>query len=397
MRWTPLQRLSITSGAALALLGLGGAVSYFYATRLVAADRAVTQTNQNIAAAVRILVGTRDAELATKAYVVRGDSTARRALQAAQASVEDAIDAMRLVSEDNLHQREFLERLVPQVAASFGEFRMTAAIRDRSGADSARSYLMREAPRHEADSLLTIVDGMRNEELRVLAERTRHQSATGTTTLRVILLGTALTFLLAGFALQPMRTDVAARITSSISSSLVAAAIKDDGPEDGRRAVAEDRLRALQAVVAATARARDPSARAHALVDAATAAFSAPFTAVFALAAGGFSVVHASNPGIGTVDPDLARPLAETLRTGAPVIVPSRAARDQQFGTIAGLDALGAAGALLLVPLSLDVTSTGVLMMAFAADREFDDADVAFARTMGLLGGPSLASRSFTS
>lgn len=394
MRWTPLQRLSITSGAALALLGLSGVVSYFYATRLVATDSAVMETNRNIASAVRILVGTRDAERATKAYVVRGDSSARLALLAAQASVEDAIDAMRQVGEDNVLQRQYLERLSPQVAASFDGFRTTVAIRDRAGPDSARRYLMSEATPHAVDSLLKIVDAMRSEELRVLAERARAQSATGTTTLRVILLGTALTFLLAGLALQPMRADVAARLTSHFSK--VGATTADDaGTGGGSRPGAEVRLGALQAVAATTAASRDPAAGARALVDAAIASFAAPLALVFS-SGGGFSVLHASDPRFSGTAPELARPLSEALRSRAPVTVSSRAARDRQFGGLAALDALGAEGALLLVPLSRDAVATGVLLVGFAANHDFGDDELAFATTLGQLGGSAVASGAMT-
>ncbi len=218
MRWTPLQRLSITSGAALTLLGLGGVVSFYYATRLTNSERLVARTNRNMAAASRIIVGTQDGQRATKAYVVRGDSLALGVLQMAQATVEDAIDAMDEASEDNPLERRLLESLAPQVAASFTEFRTTVAIRDHQGADSARKFLERGTPPLEIDSLRKIVDLMRDEELRVLAEHARHQSSTGTTTLRIILLGTALTFLLAGLALQPMRSGAAARLTSAPSS-----------------------------------------------------------------------------------------------------------------------------------------------------------------------------------
>jgi hypothetical protein len=87
MRWTPIQKLAVTGGAALLLLALSGALSYYYASRLLENDRAVGQANQNMGAAFRIVISTENAERATKAYVVRGDSTARSTLQAAQSIV----------------------------------------------------------------------------------------------------------------------------------------------------------------------------------------------------------------------------------------------------------------------------------------------------------------------
>ncbi|MEK6611974.1 MAG: CHASE3 domain-containing protein [Gemmatimonadota bacterium] len=398
MRWTPLQRLSITSGAALTLLGLGGVVSFYYATRLTNAERVVARTNRNMAAASRIIAGTQDGQRATKAYVVRGDSLARGVLQAAQATVEDAIDAMDEASEDNPRQRRLLESLAPQVAASFTEFRTTIAIRDHFGSDSARRFLERSTPPHETDSLMKIVDQMRDEELRVLAEHARHQSSTGTTTLRIILLGTALTFLLVGLSLQPMRAGVAARLTSHLSPVDSAAAVAEDAPVSGSVGTAGVRLQALHRAVAALAAARSPAEGARALVDAVAAPLAATLAVVVVPnGAGSFTVLHASDSAFDIVSPELAAPVAETLRTGVPLVAASRATRLRQFGTLAGLDALGAPGAVLFVPLRLDANIKGVLLVAFAGDHEFGEDEMAFATTLGFLGGPALASRAFTS
>ena len=230
MRWTPLQKLSISNVAAFLLLGLGGVVSYYFAARLTASERFVARTNQNITSALAIIAGTQDAVRATKAYVVRGDSLERDALNAAQATVEDAVDAMNQASEDNPRQRRLLGILAQQVAASFGEFRTTFVLREHAGAESAKKYLVRQSPPHESDSLMKIVNRMRDEELRILAEYTRAQSATGQTTLRVILLVAALAFLLAALALQPMRPSVAARITSQSAPVDDAPAVSGDAP-----------------------------------------------------------------------------------------------------------------------------------------------------------------------
>jgi len=397
MRWTSLQKLSITTGAALVLLGLSGGVSYYYASRLMAADSAVRQTNENITTAFQIVVSTHDAELATKAYVVRADSSARTSLMQAQSSVEDAIDAMNQVSEDNPRQRQLLERLVPQVAASFSEFRTTLAIRDHAGADSARRYLMRESLPHEADSLRKIVGEMRNEELRVLAERTRHRNTTGATALRIILLGTALTFLLAGLALQPMRKDVAERLTSSIWRSRAGATAHND-PAGGLHASAAELLKSLQGAAAVLAVAPDSAGGARALVDAGTGAFAAALAAVVVPSgAGGYSVLHASRPVLDSIPPDLARAVADALRTGAPLVASSRAERERQCGMLAVLDSLDAPGALLVVPLRRGAIVDGVLLLAFAGDHEFGTDELAFAETLGLLGGTAVASRPPTS
>ncbi len=388
MRWTPIQKLAVTGGAALLLLALSGALSYYYASRLLENDRAVGQANQNMGAAFRIVISTENAERATKAYVVRGDSTARSTLQAAQSLVEDALDELARSSEDNPRQRELLHRLSPVVASSFSEFRATVAIRDHASADSARRFFSREIAAHEADSLVKIVGLMRDEELRVLAERARTQSTTGETARRVILLGTILAFLLAVVALQPMRDAVAARLTSHLTPGEVAAA-------SAAASAGAAHLQALHRLVAALAAVHEPAAGARALVDAGATSFRTTLAAVIVPnGAGGFSVLHATDTAFSTVSPDLAAAVAEALRKGTLVTAASRAARERQFGTLAGLDGCGASGAVCFVPLSRDAIATGVLFLAFAGDRTLDGDELSLAATLGRLGAAAVASHS---
>ncbi|MCX5760621.1 MAG: CHASE3 domain-containing protein, partial [Gemmatimonadetes bacterium] len=329
-------------------------------------------------------ISTENAERATKAYVVRGDSTARSTLQAAQSIVEDALDELARSSEDNPRQRELLNRLSPVVASSFSEFRATVAIRDHASADSARRFFSREIAAHEADSLVKIVGLMRDEELRVLAERARVQSTTGETARRVILLGTVLAFLLAMVALQPMRAAVAARLTSHLTPGEVAAA-----------SAGAAHLQALHRLVAALAAVHEPAAGARALVDAGATSFRATLAAVIVPnGAGGFSVLHATDTAFSTVSPDLAAAVAEALRKGTLVTAASRAARERQFGTLAGLDGCGASGAVCFVPLSRDAIATGVLFLAFAGDRTLDGDELSLAATLGRLGAAAVASHS---
>jgi len=390
MKWTPLQKFSITSGAALFLIGLGGIVSYFYAEREAVADRAVAQTNDNMRTAFRIVSLTTDAQMLTKAFVVRPDSITRRTLERTQSDVEDALDAMRRATEDNPHQRELLDDAAPFVAASFHEFRNTVAFRDRFGADSARRYLMRESSPNATDSLVAIVGQMRDEELRVLAELTRHQAQAGATTVRLIELGTMLTFLLAALALQPMRSGVAARLSSHF------AALPDGANAE---AITDARLRALNKLIHALAANRgDPTVGARMLVSLGTAPFAAAFAAVVVPnGAGGFSVLMSSDGAFDTVPPELARPIADTLRTAAFVKAESKAERERLFGPLATLDAHGAEGAVLCVPLWSDAIAKGVLLFAFDDDRDFSTDDLDYAATLGRLGGSAIAPRPFTS
>jgi CHASE3 domain sensor protein len=216
MQLTSVQKLSMYIGAALIVLGIFGGMSYYFSSRLVESDRAVERANTNMSNAFRLMTARQEAERLAKAYVVRPDTATRRLLQSAQSQVEDAIDAMAKGTEDNPHQVRLMKELGTRAADSFESFRATLLVRDRAGPVAARRVLSRALPGIEADTLMAVVAHFRNEELRVLAEQTRLQSAHSETAQRIILFGMVLTFLLAAVALQPMRSDVSARLMTHI-------------------------------------------------------------------------------------------------------------------------------------------------------------------------------------
>jgi CHASE3 domain sensor protein len=216
MPLTPVQKLSVTVGAALVVLVGFGAASYYYTARLVASDGAVERTNIHMSAALTLVAARQDGERLTKAYVVRPDSLTRTALEVALARAEDALEVLTRGTEDNPRQSIAIQALASGVAESFGTFRTTLLLRDRAGADSARRQLSGDVSASTADSLMKMVTAIHDEELRILAEQTRLQSSHGASAQRAILLTMVLTLLLAGVALQPMRPNVATRITAHI-------------------------------------------------------------------------------------------------------------------------------------------------------------------------------------
>lgn len=216
MPLTPVQKLAMSVGASLVVLGGFGAASFYFASRLATADRAVERANANMSSAFRIVVARQEGEHITKAYVVRPDSQTHHALKGVQTQVEDALDAMRRGTEDNPRQYQRVQALAEGAARNFEVFRTTVRLRDRVGADSARKFLTAETTVRAADSLMSIVEQIREEELRVLGEQTLLQSAHSASAQRLILIGMVLAFLAAGLVLQPMRQAVAHRITTHI-------------------------------------------------------------------------------------------------------------------------------------------------------------------------------------
>jgi CHASE3 domain sensor protein len=207
MAFTPVQKLSIGTGAALGLLALVGLVSYFSISQLIGGEHAVAGTNANIARLDRIITRTVDAENGHRGFVSTGDERYLEPINAAQGDVEYALDTLRGATEDDPEQRRNLDKLSPLVANRFREIRAAIALRQRFGLDTAAKLLRTEKQMRDGAGVLA--NQMRDQELRVLGERTRVMTDRGETALNFILTGSLLALGLALIALQPLRPSVA--------------------------------------------------------------------------------------------------------------------------------------------------------------------------------------------
>lgn len=224
MAFTPVQKLSITSGMALVLLGVAGVLAYLSTSELTKAQAAAAVTNANVARLDRVLARSADAERATHEYVETMNAGALAVLDSAQSDVEYALDSIRIASEDHPVQRRYLDSLGPIVGARFRDLRQAAAGRRLATHDSAVRLLtaIRTVP-----GPTRLVADMRAEEVRVLGERARLMAASVRRTQLLIVGGSVLAFVLALVALQPLRVSVERRITESISRASITG-------EDGR-------------------------------------------------------------------------------------------------------------------------------------------------------------------
>ncbi|HVZ47154.1 MAG TPA: CHASE3 domain-containing protein [Gemmatimonadaceae bacterium] len=214
MAFTPVQKLSITSGMAMALLGSAGVVAYLSTSQLMDAQAAAAITNANIARLDRVLVRSADAEGAARRYVETMGAGSLALLDSAQNDVEYALDSIRVVSEDHPVQRRYLDTLGPIVGARFRDLRQAAIARRLATRDSATKLLaaLPKAPGPER-----LLADMRAEEVRVLGERSRLMANSARTSRVFIVGGSLFAFLLALVALQPLRGSVERRITQRLT------------------------------------------------------------------------------------------------------------------------------------------------------------------------------------
>lgn len=219
MAFTPVQKLSITSGAAMTLLGAVGVVAYLSTSQLVDAQEAARHTNETINRLDRVMVQTMAAENAVRAYVISGDAAAKSIVDSAQNDVESALDSLRIATEDHPDQRQLLDSLGPVVGAQFRDIRRAILLRVKVSRDSATKLLQSPAvTRRQGPARL--LAAMRDEEVRVLGERTRSMAERGKLSRTFIIAGSLFAFVLALVALQPLRESVGRRLTERLSRTM---------------------------------------------------------------------------------------------------------------------------------------------------------------------------------
>jgi CHASE3 domain sensor protein len=398
MQFTWVQKLSIGTGAALGLLALMGFVSYLSIHQMIGGEQAVAATNQNIARLDAIVGRTVDAENAQRGFVSTGDVAYLEPLNAAFSDVEDAIQGLIKATEDNPDQRRNFDKLAAMVSKRFKEINAVIALRKRVGTDSAAKMLKTQSAVRARDGIGPLVMKMREEEFRVLGERTRVMTANGASALRVILGGSVFALILALFALQPLRPSVERRLTQRLSQVLVAPLpeLQLTMTEEARHA--GDRLVRLQQVIAAL---NGPATHAH-VAQALLSRGAPPLVASLGLVvvgdASSLTVARALGDvvphlAVGSVVPaTLAAPMSEALRTREPVVIESRAERSGRFPALARFSESGTSdGAFIAVPLVDDDNAYGVLLLAFADNRMFSDDERAYMATLGRLGGQAIA------
>ena len=225
MTFTPVQKLSITSGAAMLMLAAVGLVSYLSTTQVEDAQRAAAITNQNIDQIDRVLERTMVAENAVRSFVESGNPAMLGLIDAAQGDVEYALDSLRVTSEDHPAQRKNLDNLGPIIGTQFKDVRKLTLTRQKLGHDAAAKALANDPNRASPARLLA---DMRNEEVRVLGEKSRVMVESGKFTRIFIIAGSIFSLLLAALALQPLRPSVGRRLTERLSSTMIAIADEEE-------------------------------------------------------------------------------------------------------------------------------------------------------------------------
>jgi CHASE3 domain sensor protein len=393
MTWTPVQKLSIGAGMALLVLALFGVVAFATVSRLATQEASVGDASAAIATIDQLVVAHAEMERAGTEFMLTGSDAAHDAFAQARIRVEDALDILRVRSEDRPRQRAALDSLGPLLGERFARLNEGIAIRRREGAERAAEFERADAARPSRVGILPLIQRMRDEESRVLGERTRLQAERGRAAGTIILVGSLLAFLLAAIAFTPVRPGMAARLTRRLTTPTGMPSIAEFG-ESGRESerLAGDRLARLQQLAFALDTPQTAEQVGDAIITRGLGGVSSAATVIARHDNGSWLVVarRASRFAVGSALPaDVARPLADAARHNEPIVVESRAEREKLYGELPGLGARGET-AFIAVPLTAHGTASGGLLVAFDGPRVFGDDERAYLTTLGRLGGQAM-------
>ena len=166
------------------------------------------------------------AENAARGFVATGNANRLATVDAAQSDVEYALDSLRIATEDHPDQRRNLDSLGTIIGAEFRDIHQLSAVRRKSGRDAAVALM--NGAHAKTPTPTRLLAGMRDEEVRVLGEKSRVMVESGKTTRMFVVAGSLFSLLLAFIALQPLRSSVEKRLTERLSRAMTA--IPDDEP-----------------------------------------------------------------------------------------------------------------------------------------------------------------------
>jgi two-component system sensor histidine kinase/response regulator len=157
--------------SAIAITLLGGALFYYNTTHFLEMNQWVEHTHQIIDEIDSAMSKLIDAESASRGYVITGEESFLEPYQESVGSIREHFDKVRQLSSDNPNQQQSLAALAPaldeklQFTASYVELRRNGDFTD------AQKFIATGKGKIAMDKIRAITDRMKQEERRLLEER----------------------------------------------------------------------------------------------------------------------------------------------------------------------------------------------------------------------------------
>ena len=202
-------RSKIAAGLATALLVLvvGGA-SYFAVARSTRAASLVSHSDSVLIEREKVLSALKDAETGARGYLVAGDTIFLEPYKGAQAKLTESFGRLRSLTADNPLQQTRLDTLESVARDAMTMSSQLVDLTSRGDSATARLLLGTRQSKGVMDHAQSILSEMESTERQLLARRTLAHRESTLLAVGVIVVGTAIAFLLSLIVNRGIRRDV---------------------------------------------------------------------------------------------------------------------------------------------------------------------------------------------
>jgi len=202
-------RSKIAAGLATALLVLvvGGA-SYFAVARSTRAASLVSHSDSVLIEREKVLSALKDAETGARGYLVAGDTIYLEPYKGAQAKLTESFGRLRSLTADNPLQQTRLDTLESVARDAMTMSSQLVDLTSRGDSATARLLLGTRQSKGVMDHAQSILSEMESTERQLLARRTLAHRESTLLAVGVIVVGTAIAFLLSLIVNRGIRRDV---------------------------------------------------------------------------------------------------------------------------------------------------------------------------------------------
>ncbi|MET0385330.1 MAG: methyl-accepting chemotaxis protein [Polyangiales bacterium] len=186
-----------------------GRVVYSNTERLIADNKWVTHTHAVLEALAEVRLSLRGAEASVQRYVLTGNDSDLSSFRAVQSSLDAALNDMQRLTADNATQQRQAQLARTHITSYFATLDRIAAVRDEHGNERASELVAAGVSRVDLDEARRLLRAMREEEERLLEQRSVVSDRTAQESLNVIALGGVIVLLLciaAGWVIARMVT-----------------------------------------------------------------------------------------------------------------------------------------------------------------------------------------------
>ncbi|MEE8158132.1 MAG: CHASE3 domain-containing protein, partial [Dehalococcoidia bacterium] len=213
MRWTIRKKLMAGFGLALAILIIMGAVSYRSMVTLLETATWLTHTHEVLTKLESVISLMKDVETGQRGYLITGEARYLEPYDTAISEVERVYEEVKDLTRDNPVQQRRLDLVMPLIEKKFAELRETIELRKGVGFEAALEVVMTNRGKTIMDDIRVVIGAMKEEERRLLSDRTVAAQANARNTQVVILVSTVGAF----FLLLVVTGAIARSITGRIS------------------------------------------------------------------------------------------------------------------------------------------------------------------------------------